>query len=134
MSLKNMTLIDAVATHSFTGGTPHGYVEDGIQIASGVHLINPDDTDYKTRRQVTAKVRQSTYNPKTGTYSKDKKSISYVVPQVLANGQTVFNTVRIEREIHPDCADATAMDMLTIAAQLCISSDVGNFWSVGSLS
>jgi len=133
MGLKNMSLL-ASATVAASGGTAQVFADDGVTIQNGVHLIVPADTDYQTRRQATVKYRQPTLDAKTGVYGKDKKSISYAVPQVLTSGQVVFNTIRIEREVHPSLAAATCVEMNKIGAQLLSDTDLDSFWATGSLS
>lgn len=133
MGLKTMSLL-ATATVSATGGTAQVFADDGITIANGLHLIVPADTDYQTRRQATAKYRPPTLDSKTGVYGKDKKSISYAVPIVLATGQVVFNTIRIEREVHPSLSAANALELNKIGAQILTDSDAADFWATGSLS
>jgi len=133
MGLKNMTL-SAGVTLTPSGGTNQVFADDGITIQNGVHLIVPADTDYETRRQATAKYRPPAYNANDGSYGKDKKSISYAVPIVLASGKVVFNTIRVEREVHPELSASDAAEMLKIGAQLLDHSDTSAFWSTGSLS
>jgi len=133
MGLKNMSLL-ATATVSATGGTAQVFADDGQTIQNGVHLIVPADTDYQTRRQATVKYRPPTLDAKTGAYGKDKKSISYAIPLVLSDGRVVFNTIRIEREVHPSLSAATAAEMCNIGAQLLIDADVTSFWATGSLT
>lgn len=133
MGLKTMSLL-AGATVSATGGTALAFAEDGQTIQNGVHLIVPADADYQTRRQVTAKYRPPTLDPKTGAYSKDKKSISLALPLVLSNGQVVFNTIRIEREVHPSLSAANALELCKLGAQILTDSDTTDFWATGALS
>lgn len=133
MGLKNMSLVTA-ATITVAGGSPLVFADDGQTIQNGVHLVVPADTDFQTRRQLTAKYRSPTLDSRSGTYGKDKKSISYAVPVVLATGQVVFNTIRIERELHPSTTIAEAAEMNKVGAQLLVDSDVDGFWSTGSMS
>lgn len=133
MGLKTMSLL-AGATVSASGGTALAFSDDGVSIANGIHLIVPADTDYQTRRMVTVKYRQPTIDAKTGVYSKDKKSISLALPQVLASGQVVFNTIRIEREVHPSLTAAAALELCTLGAQMLVDADTAAFWANGSLS
>jgi hypothetical protein len=133
MGLKNMSLL-ATASVSASGGTALAFADDGVSIQNGVHLIVPADADYQTRRQVTVKYRQPTLDAKTGAYSKDKKSICLALPQVLADGKVVFNTIRIEREVHPSLEAASALELCNLGAQLLTDSDVTAFWATGSLS
>jgi len=133
MGLKTMSLL-AGATIAASGGTALGFTDDGVTIANGLHLVVPADADYQTRRQVTVKYRQPTLDAKTGVYVKDKKSISLALPIVLTSGAVVFNTIRIEREIHPSLSAAEALELNKLGAQLLTDSDVENFWAAGSLS
>lgn len=133
MGLKNMSLL-ASATVSATGGTAQVFADDGQTIPNGVHLVVPADTDYQTRRQATCKYRPPTLDAKTGVYGKDKKSISYALPVVLSTGQVVFNTIRIEREVHPSLAAATCVELNKIGAQLLVDTDTDAFWATGSIS
>jgi hypothetical protein len=133
MGLKNMSL-QSGATVSASGGTALAFADDGVSIQNGVHLIVPGDADYQTRRQATVKYRPPTLDARTGAYGKDKKSISFAQPVVLADGSVVFNTIRIEREVHPSATAAAALDLNVLGAQLLVDSDVTAFWATGSLS
>lgn len=133
MGLKTMSL-QAGSTVSVTGGTAQVFADDGVTIQNGLHLIVPADADYQTRRAATVKYRPPTIDPKTNSYSKDKKSISYTLPQVLTNGTVVFNVIRIEREVHPSLSAASAAELNVIGAQLLTDSDASGFWATGSLT
>lgn len=133
MGLKTMSLL-AGSTVSATGGTAQVFADDGITIQNGLHLIVPADADYQTRRSATVKYRPPTVDPKTSSYSKDKKSISYTLPLVLTNGTVVFNVIRIEREVHPSLPAASAAELNAIGAQLLSDADLTAFWATGSLS
>lgn len=133
MGLKNMSLI-ASGTIAVSGGTAQVFADNGVTIANGIQLVVPADTDYQVRRVATVKYRPPTLDPKTGSYGKDKKSISYVVPIVLTDGRVVFNTIRIEREVHPSLAAASCTELNKIGAQLLTDSDADGFWATGSLS
>lgn len=133
MGLKNMSLL-AAATISTSGGSALAFADNGVSIPNGIQVIVPADSDYQTRRVATVKYRPPTTDPKTGVYSKDKKSISLTLPQVLADGRIVFNTIRVEREVHPSLSAATAVELNKLAAQLLIDTDTDAFWATGSLS
>lgn len=133
MALKNMSLL-AGATITASGGSAQAFTDDGLQIPNGVHLIVPADTDFVTRRQATAKYRAPAYDAKALAWSKDKKSISYTKPIILASGAISFCVLRIERECHPEMAAADAVEMNKIGAQLLTDPDLDNYWANGSLS
>jgi len=133
MALKNMSLL-ASATVSASGGSALAFVDNGVTIANGVQICASGDTDFQTRRLVTAKYKAPALNQKTNTYGKDKKSLTLVKPLVLSSGVVVFQTLRIEREVHPSQAAADNLEMNKLGAQLLIDTDLDNFWATGSLS
>lgn len=131
MPLKTMGLATG-ATVTTTGGTALTFAADGLSVANGVHVIAPADV-YNVRRQVTFKFRSPTVDAKSGQWSKGKKTATFVQPVVLASGEIVFNTLRVELETHPETSDATCTDYLKIGAQLLTDSDTANFWAYGAL-
>lgn len=133
MGLKSMSLLTG-ATIAASGGVALVFADDGVTIPNGLHLIVPGDTDYQTRRQVTAKYRPPTLDAKTNSYGKDKKSLCLVKPIVLADGRVVFNTIRIEREVHPSVTAADCVELNKLGAQLLSDTDTDAFWATGSLS
>lgn len=133
MGLKNMSLL-ATATLAATGGSALVFSDDGQTITNGVHLVIPADADYQTRRNVTAKFRPPTLDASTGIYGKDKKSLCLVKPIVLASGKVIFNTIRIEREVHPSLTTAECVELNKLGAQMLIDTDTDAFWATGSLS
>lgn len=132
MSLQTMS-IPAGATLSAAGGTAKSFTPDGLTVASGIHLADASVTDFRVRPNMTIKVKQPSLDA-AGVYSKDKKSVTYVVPKILASGKTVFNLIRIEREIHPESTAAEQDHLLNVGAQLLFDTDVTAFWSSGSLA
>jgi hypothetical protein len=133
MSLKNMSLLTGATYVAVTGGAAHVFSDDGVSITNGVHLIVPATADYRVRQSATAKYKPPSVD-NSGVYSKDKKTISYTVPIILASGKVAFNVVRVEREVHPELSAAAAADLLLIGSQLFGDADTTNFWVAGSLS
>lgn len=132
MGLKNMSLT-ANGTVSVTGGAAVVYADDGVTIQNGVHLIVPADANYQTRRSATVKYRPPSFDVKTSTFGKDKKTVSMTFP-ILVDGQVKFNTFRLEREIHPATTAEQAAEINSLAAQILTSSGPVGFWATGSLS
>jgi len=115
-----------------TAGTDQTFTNDGATIANGVHLVDAGQADYRIRRSLTFKVKQPTYGAVSG-YSKDRKGVTLTSPKILTDGTTVFNLIRIEREIHPESTAAEMADLNRVGAQLLSDADFDSFWSVGSL-
>jgi len=132
MSVRNMTLKTG-GTNSVASGTDLVFADDGVTIQNGVHLSVPATSDYRVRQTATLKYKPPTLLP-DGTYTRDKKEVSYTVPFVRADGKVVFNVLRISREVDPELGASAVTDLNTIGAQLLFDSDMTNFWAAGSLS
>lgn len=116
-----------------TGGSDQTFTPDGVSVPNGIHVADAAQTDYRIRRNITVKNKVPTLLA-DGTYSKDKKSVTLVAPKILASGKTVFNLIRIEREVHPESTAAEALDLVMVGAQLCADTDFAAFWSSGSIA
>jgi hypothetical protein len=130
--IQTMT-VKTGATMAPTGGTDLVFAPDGVSIQNGVHLTVPATAAYKDRQTATVKFRPPSLGS-DGAYTKDKKSVSYSVPKTLASGVVVYNTIRIEREVHPEFTAAEALDLNVIGAQILCDSEAATFWSAGSLA
>lgn len=133
MGLRDMSLV-ASGTIAVSGGAALVFADNGVTIANGVQLVVPADADYQTRRLATVKYRPPVLDTKTGAYGKDKKSISFVIPIVMPDGRVQFNTLRLEREVHPSVSAVDCTEMNKIGAQLLTDADLAGFWGTGSLT
>lgn len=131
MGFNNLVLKQGLANVTTSGGDPDmTFKSDGQTIPNGIHTVCVSD-DYADRRQITAKVRLATVDPKTGTYSKDKRSVSIAMPTELSDGRIIFNTVRIETEVHPSAHSSGAL-LRSFALQVLSATDTQDFWDYGS--
>lgn len=135
MSVRNASILSGSTYVAPTGGTAFVFADDGVSIQNGVHLTVPATADYTVRESATLKYKPPSLQP-DGTYTRDKKSISYNVPIKLAGDEVrVSNCViRIEREVHPEMSAAQALEINAKACQLLMDADFALFWSAGSLS
>lgn len=136
MSLKNMTIIEGptIAVSNPESSPEVTLGNDGVAVQGGSHFIVKEDLDYETRRQVTVKHRPPVYDTKTAAFGKDKKTVCLAVPQVLASGRIVFNTIRIEREVHPSFSTGATAKLMKMGAQLILSDSMEDFWCTGDIS
>lgn len=134
MSLQNAAIATGATSVAVTGGSQITFSPDGQAVVNGIHLVVTADVDFRTRRNLTVKQKSPTLNTSTGEYSKDRKSLTYVVPKILENGKTVFNLIRIEREVHPESSAADAFELNMVGAQLVSDPDFDGFWATGTLS
>lgn len=132
MPIKGMILKKA-GTNAVTGGTDVTYSSDGTPVVNGTSVINAANTDYRTRESIVVRNRKPTYEAKTKSFTKDKKTVTFQQPKILADGSVVANLIRIEREVHPESTAAEAAELNCQGAQLLFDSDMASFWSVGSV-
>lgn len=133
MSVQNAVVKSGATAMAPTGGSDVTFTPDGVSVPNGIHLADAAQTDYRIRRNLTVKNKVPTLLA-DGNYSKDKKSVTLVHPKILTNGKTVFNLIRIEREVHPESTAAEALDLCMIGAQLMSDTDFTAFWTSGSLA
>lgn len=133
MALQNAVVKTGASAMTPTGGSDETFTPDGVAVANGLHLADAAQTDFRIRKNMSVKNKVSTLSA-TGEYSKDKKSITFVAPKILANGKTVFNLIRIEREVHPESTAAESLDLNMIGAQLLTDADFTAFWASGSMA
>lgn len=134
MPLQSAGILKGAATiGAASGGTAATLSPDALSVPNGIHVNDNSVTDFRVRPNGTFKVRFPTTDA-AGETSKDKKSATYVIPKLLANGKIKFNLIRIEREIHPESTAAEALELNTIGSQLLTDSDFAAFWSAGSVA
>lgn len=120
-------------TSTTAGGTDQIMEQSGETVANGVVLVESAVADYFTRPKLYM-VNRMPSQGSDGIWSKQKGSVRYVVPKVLADGvTTVFNLVRFEIEIHPESTAAELADLREKGAQIGIDAEFDDFFSVGSL-
>lgn len=132
MPLNGATVKSGSSAMTPTGGSDKTFTSDGVTIPNGIHLANAAQTDFRIRENLTLKNKVPSLGV-DGTYSKDRKSATYVVPKILANGKTVFPLIRIEREVHPEMTAAECLELNMIGAQILTDADFTPFYSGGSL-
>lgn len=133
MPLSSFAIL-AGGTNSATGGTSKTYTIDGKPIVGGVHVQDASVTDFRVRPNATFRNREPKYNSALKKFSKDKKTVTLVIPKILADGSVEYNLIRIEREVHPESTAAEALELNTQGAQLLFDSEVAAFWASGSIA
>jgi len=134
MGLNNLS-VATVGTTLTVGTNPIDFVSDGAAVPGGLHLISTEMSDSGLPMwAMTVRNRPAVMDPKTGVFGKAKRSISVATPSVLTGGRVVFNTIRIEQEVHPLCSNSMASALREIAAQMAfVAGPAENFWRYGGL-
>lgn len=115
---------------SVTGGTDVTFIENGVQVPNGNHVVDAAVTDPRLQPSLTVTNRASTYDKVSGEFSKDKKTVLVKLPGLTASGKLVLNLIRIEREVHPEFV-ITGPTLLSYGGQACSDADLAAFWTAG---
>lgn len=132
MSIIGGTVKTGTTSVSVAGGSDITFALTGQSVTNGLNVSVTEDSDYRTRRNATFKSRVPSVT--NGVYTKGKNEVVFVLPLLLDDGQTVFNSVRIALEAHPALTPANVVDLRYIAAQLISSSNFDSFWNLGALA
>lgn len=104
-----------------------------VSVNGGVQLQFEADTEAASRRTVTFRNKPSVYDPKTKTWSKQKRTISISGPELQENSGTYqANAIRIELDVTATASIGTITKLLNFACCALTSSDTRKFFTVGS--
>lgn len=132
MAIIGSTVKVGATSVSPTGGSDATFSLTGLAVSSGINVAIQTDSDFRTRRNASFKSRVP--QVQNGVFSKGKNEVVYVHPLVLASGLVVFNTIRLQVEVHPELAAASAKDLRLVGAQLLTDSDFEDFWVTGAIA
>lgn len=115
-----------------TAGTAAAFVDDGLDVKNGLHVVDATSTDFITRKHATFKNRPATPQA-DGSYSKGKRDINLTTPIVHpTNGKTLFPVFRGTFEIPPEMTAAQRLELRLLACQLIMDSETDDFYDFGS--
>jgi hypothetical protein len=127
-----ISLLKNATGASATGGTALSLTSDGVEVKNGIHVSDPDETNFLLKTNMTLKNR----NPQKqadGSYSKAKRYATIVVPKIIASGEVVYNLVRIEVEAHHETTSAELTNLHLLGSQVFFDADLQPFLNSGSL-
>lgn len=130
MALSNATLVTG-ATISVTGGSTVTF-NPSVQKTDSVDLIDIGASDERTQTKISCRSVAPVYTNSTASYSKGKRFVTVTVPVILANGETVFDAIRIEMTYHPEETAASRLDRRKMAAQVLFNASFDTFFVTGS--
>lgn len=133
MALSSAVVKTGASAMTPTGGSDKTFTPDGQTVPNGIHIADAAQADFRIRDNMSLKSKVPTLQG-DGSYSKGKRSVTIVMPRLLASGMTVFNLVRLEVEVHPEMTAALELDLRMVAAQVLSDSDFSSFWTAGSLA
>lgn len=130
MAITNMSLLTG-PTISVTGGTAQTFAPDGTKVNRGIAVSDVAVDSITSRHQAVFKNTPGTLQPDK-TWSKDRRTAKYVIPEVLADGSIDFATLEITLVKSPLRGATTVNALKEKGIQLIQDADCTNFWLNGS--
>lgn len=130
--INGITLLKGATGMTVTAGSGAVYVDDGLTVTNGIHVVDSSSTNFVTRPHATFKNRSHQLLP-DGTYSKRKLDFNVTTPIVLASGAVSFPVFRGNMELHPEMSAAQILELKMLAAQLIIDAELADFYNYGSV-
>lgn len=131
MSLMTLGLLSG-ATLSATGGTALSLTPASGAASNQVYLSNASQEDFRLREIAQFKA-QTPAKQRDGSFSKDRRNVSFTVPVYDPVSETYDNiVVRIERVAPAFATSAQVSAALNLAAQTMFDADTVAFWTSGS--
>lgn len=115
-----------------TAGTPAVFVDDGLDVKNGIHVVDTTVTSYLERLHATFKNKVPTLLP-PGTYSKGKRDFNITFPKILADGSISFPVFRGSFEIHPEQSVSEILEMRLLACQAIMDAELDDYYVYGSV-
>lgn len=130
--INGITLKKGATGAAVTAGTDAIFVDDGLTVSNGIHIVDSSSTNFVTRAHATFKNRAHQLLP-DGTYSKRKLDFNVTTPIVLASGAVSFPVFRGNMELHPEMSAAQILELKMLACQLIIDAELTDFYNYGSV-
>lgn len=127
MSLSNASVLSG-ATMSPSGGTALAFESQGSTLATN-KLIVTADTDLRTRREISATIKEPRVQASAPNgYTQARSILVFKAPLSLDNGNITVNTLRIELAFDVETTDAEKDELLVLGSQFLNDSDFTGFF------
>jgi len=137
MAFNNASVVTTPTSITVTGGTALAFTGLGIQ-NNEVTAVVVTDTDLRTRRSITGKVKNARPNPNSiGGYTMQRNSERIVIPKLKTVGATQVvqnNYVYIEIGYDVETTPTEKQLLMDLGAQAFIDADWSALLKDGNLS
>lgn len=127
----SITLKDGGVTTT-AGGTDQTFDRTNTQVTNGNEYADVSESDFFSRQKVYLTTRQPSLQG-DGSWSKQKTSLRFVMPKILADGSVTYNLGRVECEVHPESTAAELGEIREMCAQLAVSAVYDALYTAGTL-
>lgn len=131
MAINGMQLLMNPTSVAWTGGTATSFETDGTPVATGIHVADMSEADFRLRTHITFKNRNPVLQP-DGSWSKGKKDVILTIPREQTDGTIVFDVARVSLEINASTSTADASNLRHLIAQAILDSELDAYYIYGS--
>lgn len=132
MPVNNSALMDSATSCSVTGGSAQTFTNCGNEVKNGKMVEAKAVSDFRLRPTIKVTNRRSVQN-NDGTWSKEKREATIVIPRLLDSGAYGYELIRIQKETYPDISTAERLNLKLSGAQLLFDADYTDFWDSGAV-
>lgn len=132
MGLTNLSLLTAPSI-SVTGGTAQTFAPDGTPVIRGIQVADVAIDSVVERHVVVCKNTTGSLQ-NDGSWSKDRRSVKYAIPEVLSDGSVDFAYIEVSLVKSPLRGATTVATLKEKGVQLIHDADFVSFWTMGALT
>jgi hypothetical protein len=133
MALNNISLLKGATGHTITGGVATTYQDDGLEVKSGIHLVDVSEPNFLLRPHGTFKNKPATLQS-TGKFSKGVRGVNFTIPFLEADGTVSYPVFRGTFDLPPTMSVAQITEMRRMAAQQILDAEADNFYNFGTIA
>lgn len=131
MSINGITLKAGATGHTIVAGTDRIYVNDGLRVLKGIHVVDSSATNLLLATHATLKNTPFTQRADK-TYTKGLREGNFTLPKTLASGLVDYQTFDWRFGLHPEITAAELLEIRMLAAQWILDAELDLFYRNGS--
>jgi hypothetical protein len=132
MSISGITLMKGATGISVTGGTGTVHSADGLEVKSGIHVVDTTEANFILRPHGTFKNKPAA-RQQDGTWSKGIRNFNYTIPFLETDGSVSYPVFKGELNLPINMSVAMILQLRLMAAQSIMDSELDNYYNLGTI-
>lgn len=129
--LSNVSLQKGATGHTIVGGVATAHQDDGLDVKSGVHVVDITESNFLLRPHGTFKNKPASLQG-NGKFSKGIRSFNYTIPYLEPDGTVSYPVFRGSFDFPPTMTVAQILQMRLMSAQMILAAGTDNFHNFGT--
>lgn len=131
--LTNISLLKGATGHTIVGGVATAHQDDGLDVKSGIHIVDTSEPNFLLRPHGTYKNKPATLQ-NTGKFSKGVRSFNYTIPLLEADGTVSYPVFRGSMDLPPTMTVAQISQLRLMASQMILDAEADNYFNYGTIN